>query len=149
MDSLLNTSVIWFIIGFAFFLLEFALPGFILFFFGIGAWIVGILTLFLDISINLQLLVFLGISLLSAIFFRNWLKKKIGMTNAPKQVLPDEIIGKKAKAETHILPGQQGKVNFRGATWSAISTDSIDVGEEVLIIGYESIILNVKSMKAL
>ena len=149
MDNLLNTPVIWFIIGFAFFLLEFVIPGFILFFFGIGAWVVGVLTWFIDIPINLQLLIFLGTSLLTTLFFRNWLKGKFGMESSRKQELEDEIIGKKAKAETPILPGQKGKVTFKGASWSATSTDNINAGEEVLIIGFESIVLIVKSIKPL
>jgi membrane protein implicated in regulation of membrane protease activity len=149
MEKFLNAPVIWFIIGFLFFLLEFAVPGFILFFFGIGAWVVAGITFFSDISLNLQILIFLGTSLLTVLLFRNWLKNKLGMMNPPKKILEDEIIGKTAKAETPIQPGQQGKVYFKGASWSATSADTIHIGEEVSIIGYDSIVLIVKSSKLL
>ena len=149
MEKILNAPVIWFIIGFLFFLLEFAVPGFILFFFGIGAWVVAGITFFSDISLNLQIFIFLGTSLLTVLLFRNWLKNKLGMMNPPKNVLEDEIIGKTAKAETPIQPGQQGKVYFKGASWSATSADNIHIGEEVSIIGYDSIVLIVKSSKLL
>lgn len=144
MQSFLNAPVIWFIIGFVFFLLEFAAPGFILFFFGVGAWIVAVLTLLSDISLNTQIFVFLISSLLSVFFFRNWVKNKLGKKNSGN-TLQDEIIGKTAKAETHISPGKPGKVYFRGTSWDASSADTINKGEEVTIIAHDSIILIVKS----
>lgn len=147
MKTIFTTPVIWFIIGFLFFLLEFAAPGFILFFFAIGAWVVAIIALFSEISLNLQLVIFIGTSLLTVLLFRNWLRKKLGMMRSLKPGLEDEIIGKKAKAETPIGPGQQGKVIFKGASWAANSADIINTGEEVTIVGYDSIVLTVKSSK--
>ena len=48
MDFFNNAAVIWFIVGFALFVLEFAVPGLVLFFFGLGAWITGIVLLLTD-----------------------------------------------------------------------------------------------------
>ena len=149
MDSFLSAAVLWFIIGFIFFLLEFAIPGFILFFFGLGAWVAALASLMGDISINLQLAIFLGTSILTVLLFRNWVKNKLGMMRASSETLPDEIIGKTATAETNISSGHQGKVYFRGASWQATSEDQIEPGETVQIIGNESIILFVKSTKSL
>jgi membrane protein implicated in regulation of membrane protease activity len=147
MNDFLNNAVVWFGIGLAFFLLEFVLPGFILFFFGAGAWIVAIMTLFLNVSLNVQLLVFLGSSILSVLLFRNWVKQKIGMTPILGNTLEDEFIGKMAKAETPISPGTNGRVEFKGTLWDAYSDDRISAGENVLITGNESILLIVKSTK--
>lgn len=148
MDSFLSAPVIWFIIGFVFFLLEFAVPGFILFFFGLGAWVVAVFTLFSDISLNTQVFIFVASSALTVLLFRKWIKNKLGKKNA-MNVLEDEIIGKTAKAETQILPGQQGKVYFRGTSWNASSTDTINKGEDVIIIAHDSILLIVKSPNTL
>lgn len=145
MDQFFSTPVIWFIIGFIFFLLEFAVPGFILFFFGLGAWTVAALVMLTDISLNTQIMTFLGVSLLSVIVLRSWIRKKLRMTSPRDRDLPDEIIGKTATAETPIMPGRQGKVRFRGTSWNAASTDVIEEGQEVTIVGYESILLHVKS----
>ncbi len=149
LNSFLSTPALWFIIGFLFFLLEFAMPGFILFFFGIGAWVVAGISLFTDISVNAQIFIFLGTSILTVLLFRKALRNRLGKINPARNTLQDEIIGKMAKAETAILPGKQGKVYFKGATWSATSSDNIIAGEEVIIIGYDSIILIVKSSTAL
>lgn len=148
MESFYNSPVIWIVAGFIFFLLEFAVPGLILFFFAVGAWIVGILSLFFDMSINTQLIIFLAGSILTILLFRKWVKKIIWAKKNPTE-LEDEFIGKSGKAETIIAPGSDGKVNFKGTSWNARSADIIEKGENVIITGNESILLIVKSIKNL
>jgi inner membrane protein len=149
MESFLNAAVIWIIIGFVLFLLEFLLPGLILFFFAVGAWIVGILCLFTDLSINQQLIVFLISSVVTILLLRKWLSKILWKRKHSTELLEDEFLGKTAKALTAILPGENGKVDFKGTTWQAASEDTIEKGENVIIIGNESILLLVKSTKSL
>ena len=148
MQSILHTAVIWFIIGFVCFLLEFVLPGLILFFFAIAAWIVAIISLFIDIDLNTQLVIFLASSALTILLFRKWVKKLI-WTKKQSTELEDEFLGKTGKAETFIGPGRNGKVDFKGTSWDARSADSIEKGEGVIIIGNDSILLIVKSAKTL
>lgn len=145
-DLLYNAAVLWFLAGFVLFLLEFAVPGLILFFFAVGAWIVAIVSLFVDLSINTQLLIFLGSSLLTILLFRKWVKKIIWSKKFLSEI-EDEIIGKTGKAVTSIAPGQKGKVDFKGTTWDASSEDIILAGEDVIIAGNDSILLIVKSAK--
>jgi membrane protein implicated in regulation of membrane protease activity len=149
MEILLNSALVWFAIGFAFFLLEFLLPGFILFFFGIGAWVVALLSLFLDISLNTQIVIFIISSLITVVLFRNWVKRKFGLTGVNAQQLEDEFIGKSAKAETSIKPGENGKVQFKGTSWDAASDAIISAGDNVLIIETRSILLIVTPIKSL
>ena len=146
MDSFYDAAVIWFILGFILFLLEFALPGLILFFFAVGAWIVALLTFFFDISINLQLVIFLGTSIITILLFRKSLKN-IMWSRKNATEIEDEFIGKIGIAETFIGPGQNGKVDFKGTSWDAKSNDIIEKGENVTVIGNESILLIVKSTK--
>lgn len=146
MESFLNSAVIWFLIGFACFLLEFVLPGLILFFFAVGAWIVAILSLFIDMDLNTQIIVFLASSILTILLFRKWVKQ-IMWTKKHSTELEDEFLGKTGKAETFIGPGQIGKVDFKGTSWDAKSEDIIEKGENVTIIGNDSILLIVKSAK--
>jgi membrane protein implicated in regulation of membrane protease activity len=148
MESFFNIAVIWFILGFIFFVLEFVLPGLILFFFAVGAWIVAILSLFIDLNINTQLILFLASSTLTILLFRKWVKKII-WTKKHSTELEDEFLGKTGKAETFIGPGQNGKVDFKGTNWDARSEDIIGKGENVTIIGNDSILLIVKSTKPL
>ncbi len=64
LDILLKPQFIWFLVGLILLLLEFINPGIVIIFFGIGAWIIAFVCLFIDISINLQLSLFLIISIL-------------------------------------------------------------------------------------
>ena len=149
MDILYNAAVIWFALGFIFFLLEFVIPGLILFFFAVGAWITAILVLFMDADINTQLIVFLASSLLTILLFRKWVQRIIWTRKESTQLMEDEFIGRKGRAETFIGPGQNGKVDFKGTIWDARSEDTIEKGEQVTILGTESILLIVKSTKTL
>ena len=148
MEIFYNAAVIWFIVGFIFFLLEFGVPGLILFFFAVGAWIVALLSLFVDLPVNTQLIVFLASSLTTILAFRKWVKKII-WTKKYISEIEDEFLGKTGKAETFIGPAQNGKVDFKGTSWDARSEDTIEKGEPVTIIGNESILLIVKSARNL
>jgi len=146
MELLYNAAVVWCIVGFIFFILEFLLPGLILFFFALGAWVVAVLSLFSDLSINTQLVVFLASSVVTVLLFRKWVKKIVWSRKTSSEI-EDEFLGKTGKAETFIGPGEIGKVGFKGTTWDAQSADTIAPGENVTIIGNESILLIVKSTK--
>jgi membrane protein implicated in regulation of membrane protease activity len=135
-------------VGFVFFILEFAIPGFILFFFAIGAWAVALLSLIFDLSFNAQLLIFLASSIITILLFRKWMKK-IMWSKKHLSEIEDEFIGKTGKAETYIGPGINGKVDFKGTIWDACSDDTIQKGDNVTIVGNDSILLIVKSNKNL
>ena len=147
MENFLNAAAIWFIVGLAFFVLEFILPGFILFFLAIGAWVVGIVTLFTDLSVDLQLIIFITASVLSIVFFRKALKNFYTSKNFSTPNLEHDYIGKIAKVQSDILPGKNGKVEFKGTIWDAKSSDAIAKGETALIIGTDSIVLIVSTTK--
>lgn len=148
MELFLHAAVIWFVIGFILFLLEFVVPGLILFFFGLGAWVVSAVSMFTNLSMNSQLLIFLLSSILSILVLRKWAERRIyGKSNSSKQILEDELLGKTAIAETAISPGINGKVDFKGTSWQASSDDIISAGDSVVITGNESILLIVKSTK--
>lgn len=147
MDSFNNAAVIWFAIGFVFFLLEFALPGFIVFFFGVGAWVTALVLLFSDISINTQLLIFIVTSILTIVLFRRQVKRLMWSRKDTSEI-EDELIGRTGVAETYIGPGKNGKVDFKGTSWDATSEDTINPGDKVTITGNDSILLIVKSTKS-
>lgn len=149
MDILMHAAVIWFVIGFILFLLEFVVPGLILFFFALGAWIVAILSLFVDLSVNIQLIIFVITSILTIFLLRDWVKKRIYGSPTSKDLLEDEFIGKTATVLTPISPDNNGSIDFKGTTWPASSDEIIEVGEKVTIIDNESILLIVKSTKTI
>ncbi len=146
MESFNNPAVIWFFLGFVFFILEFLIPGFILFFFAIAAWIVALVALLFDISLNVQLLLFLFSAIATILLFRKWLRR-IMFSKKHSTELEHEFIGKAGIAETDIAPDREGKVDFKGTSWNARSDDNIQKGDHVIITGNESIVLIVKQKK--
>ncbi|MEZ5010537.1 MAG: NfeD family protein [Bacteroidales bacterium] len=126
-------------------LLELVLPGFVVIFFGLGAWITALLCLVANPGLDLQIIVFTVTSLLSLILLRRMLKNRFfsGETESPA-TLEEEFINKVAVALTDIKKGDSGKVEFKGSTWTATSEEEINKGDKVIVTGKESISLIVK-----
>lgn len=150
MAEWLNPPVVWFVIGFVLILMEFGIPGLITLFFGIGAWIVAILTLFIDMSIDIQLLIFIIISVVSLVLLRKHFKKLYKGKMDKNQFGPDELeefIGHKAEVIKEISSNLPGKIEFHGTLWNAEATEEIKKGEIVEIIEKNNLTLIVKSLK--
>jgi inner membrane protein len=145
----LKPELIWFIAGLIMFLAEFTMPGLIIFFFGVGAWLVALICLFTDISINLQLTLFLIASILLLISLRKWLKNifvgRTGQKQSADELL-QEFVGKKAVVTREINPQAGGKVEFHGTNWNAEADEIINRGTSVEIIGKNNITLKVKAL---
>lgn len=135
-------QVIWFIIGVILLVLELALPGLIVMFFGIGAWITALAIILFHPGINTQLLIFVVSSVLSLLIFRRYLQKTFFSENRDNtNSLEEEFIGKTAIAEIDLISGIRGKVSFKGTTWPAICDTDVSAGEQVIIKEKDSITL--------
>lgn len=149
LKAFLKPEVIWFLIGLALLLLEFIMPGLVIFFFGVGACIVALVCLLTDISINVQLVIFIVSSVLSLLLLRRWLKGMFMGHVVSKQDLKanlEEFVGQKAVVKEKILPKAGGKVEFRGTNWVAEADEEIAEGTVVEIIGKDNITLKVKAI---
>jgi inner membrane protein len=147
------SALVWFIAGVAFFLLELVVPGFVIFFFGIGAWVVGIAALFGLDNLTLQLIIFLVVSILSLVLLR---KKVHGIFKGKENKFDskddnkleefiEDVIGKKATVINDIIPGGiNGRVEFRGTQWKAEADEEIKAGSIVEITCRDNITLKVK-----
>jgi membrane protein implicated in regulation of membrane protease activity len=146
----LRPEIIWFLIGLALLIMEFVLPGLIIAFFGVGAWIVALVCLisnYVQGSVNVQLTIFILSSVLSLMCLRKWLKGVFMGHAVSKQNLKEnleEFIGQKAVVKEKITPKAGGKVEFHGTNWAAEADEEIAEGTVVEIIGKENITLKVK-----
>lgn len=143
----LSPPVVWFIFGLVVLLLEIALPGFVLAFFGIGAWIVAIILLFFDIPFTYQLLIFLVSSILLLVILRDKFKTIfIGQKKSDDSERDslNDFIGLIAIVKEDIIPPYSGKVELHGTDWVARSGEKIEKGKLVEILRKESTILFVK-----
>lgn len=143
----LKPEIIWFVVGVVMLIMEFALPGLIIFFFGVGACLVGFLCLIFDLSLNAQLIIFILSSIFLLVTLRKWLKTVFtGRIKSKQEIDPalQEFIGEKAVVIETIKPKVKGKVEFHGTNWLAESDVEINEGSAVEIIGKENITLKVK-----
>jgi membrane protein implicated in regulation of membrane protease activity len=146
-NDLWNPAVVWFIAGLILLLLELAVPGLVLFFFGIGAWIAAILYLIFGIGIDMQLLVFVVSSLLLLLSLRRYVQKLFkGKVNGSGISDKESLIGEKAVVISAIVPSARGKVEIHGTNWSAESDTELTPGTTVEITGQKNLTLIVKSL---
>jgi membrane protein implicated in regulation of membrane protease activity len=136
----LSPSLLWFLVGVAFLVLELVIPGFILIFFTIGAWIAAIATLFIDIELSGQILIFIISSLVSLFTLRKYgLKTFKGTTRGNiDDDYTDSKIGKTAIVTKPISPHLPGEIKVLGSYWRAIAETEIAEGESVIIESQES-----------
>jgi len=145
----LQPEIIWFLVGLVLLIFEFILPGLIIAFFGVGAWIVALVCLITDIGINTQLIIFIIASVLSLLCLRKWLKGIFLGHTGSKQNLKenlDEFVGQRAVVKKKIVPKAGGKVEFHGTNWLAQADEEIAEGVMVEIISKDNITLKVKSL---
>lgn len=133
---------IWLIIAILFFILEMMGPGFLLFWFGVGALIAMVVSFFVD-----SLVVQIGVFTISSIallfctrpFANKFAKTDTTVTNAKS------IIGKKGivTKEINFLKGC-GQIKINGELWSAQSSKENNIEE-----GAQVTVLNINGVKAI
>lgn len=138
-----NPYLLWFTIAFLFIVGELFLPGFVVFFFGVGAFIVALETMLFEVNPSLQIIQFIFFSGVLLFIFHKFFRKKEKI----KSSFDVEVENKTVKVVKDILPPKSGKVLFKGSEWNAESDEKIFVGEIAEIINHESIRLIVKKKK--
>lgn len=149
--SFLNGYPFWLLLGLALLISEFFAPGLVAVFFGVGALVVGLLTLFGVIeSLAVQLLCFALISLVTLFGLRRhctrWLKGTVagrssgdldnaGLLNQRVTVLTDFVDG-------------IGDVQLNGAKWDAESSEPLRAGDSAWVIGFSGIVLRVSAQRS-
>jgi len=151
MPEWLSPTLIWFLIGLAFVLSEFFIPGLVVVFFGIGAWVTAV-TCAIGLTKGLapQLGVFLVASLGTLALLRAWLKGAFRGHVPKKQNLSEpmeDIVGADAVVVKDIVPGKlDGQVRFRGSVWKAKADAAIANDEVVKIVKRDNLVLHVEKM---
>lgn len=150
--GILNPTLIWFLLGLVLIFLEFAVPGVILVFFGIGAWVVAASTyLGLTGSFESQLILFAVTSIVLLVVLRKWIKGKFyghvrDVQDLTKNI--DEFTGHTVVVLKDVIPNKMdGTVEFKGASWRAISDVHIKSGEVAIITDIDGITLKIQKKK--
>ena len=103
-------------------MLELVIPGFFIFFFGLGAWVTALVCLIGEPGTNLQIVIFAVTSVLSLVGLRKIIQKKFFYSKGNlSEEVEDEFTGKEAIAKADFGSDKNGKVEFKGTTWKAES----------------------------
>ncbi len=146
-----QAELYWFLLGLFFFLAELALPGFVIMFFGIGAWITA-LCIFLGVAeaFNTQLVMFLVSSLLTLVLFRKKGKKyfqgRVSQKATDDSTL-DDLKGSKGVVIADIQGSRPGgKVEVHGTNWNAVADSDIPKGTHVEVVERRNLTLVVRPL---
>ena len=142
-------ELIWLLAGLALMLLELATPGFVLFFFGLGAWVAALWAWTGTGHLTSQLVVFLVSSLLFLVFLRRYATGLFrGGKSQTGKVPSDDTLGKRVLVVEDIDPTHlRGKVELNGTHWNATAEAHIRKGTQVEITGRKGLTLTVKILE--
>jgi inner membrane protein len=140
-----RSELFWFILGLVLFLLELVIPGFFIFFFGLGAWITALVCLFSEPGLNVQIIIFAFTSVITLSVLRRMIRQKFFFNRGSEsESIEDEFTGREAIAKSDFGGNKTGKVEFKGTIWKAESKFEIREGQTVIIIEKENIKLLVE-----
>lgn len=120
----------WALIGIVFIGLEMIMPGFVIFFFGMGALATALVSLipFVSDVLWLQVLLFIVFSILSLVFLRSHFTRIFAGTvfDSKRPDTAEDGIGETAEVLEAAGPVKEGRIRFRGTSWKAVTN-----GEEL------------------
>ena len=123
----------WLLAGLGLLIVELVTPGgFFAVFFGVAAILVGVLSGSHLVEAEwLQWALFIVFSIVGVVVLRRPLMQRMGL-NVP--ALPsDDVQGELALVTEEVRPGELGKVELRGSTWTARAHRTIRVGERARV----------------
>lgn len=146
---LAHPALFWFLFGIFCLLLEMLLPGFFMFFLGVGAWCAALVALIPAASFSVQILVFLASSLVLLAFLRTRFKQMF-----QGGVLEGRLDGSAplentlAEVVAEINPPAPGKVKCGGTFWQAVSERPLARGAQVRVLARCNLTLTVEAVEA-
>jgi hypothetical protein len=118
---------------------------FYLVFIGLSAALVGLLGLFgVGLPDWAQWLLFAALSIVAMVAFRRRIYELVRGRGG--QVEERLTVGDRVRVESRLEPGQSGRVEYRGSSWSArnAGTQAIEAGREAVIDRVDGLTLYVK-----
>ncbi|MCD4652083.1 MAG: NfeD family protein [Candidatus Cloacimonetes bacterium] len=148
--SWITPALIWLILGIVFILMEFAIPGFVIAFFGAGALLTSLMTyLGVTSSIAWQLALFIVFSLMSLFLLRKFVTRAFcGKVDDHEIEEFNMDVGKIVTVTETIDPHHgSGKITYHGTIWKATARIRIESGESARVIGKVNITIEVEPVE--
>ena len=142
--------VFWLSLGLLLAVSEFVVPGFVIIFFGAGAFVTGLVKLLWSgLPDSLALLLFALFSLGSLLIFRRtWVGGKVLRDDGTRNEgdVDETCIGRKVSVVEAIAPGKAGKVELNGANWTAEADEELETGAVATVTERRGLTLVVKAV---
>ncbi|OQY39330.1 MAG: hypothetical protein B6229_04000 [Spirochaetaceae bacterium 4572_7] len=131
-----NSVTLWFVVGILLLLSEFLIPGFTIFFFGVGALFTSLLLLILPPLqgiLWLQILIFTLLSIVSLITLRRRFSNSLRGELFKERT---DYLGQECVVVEAITPKKMGRIRYQGTTWTASAVkDSLRKNQKGIIVG--------------
>lgn len=150
--GMIDPALYWLIIGVMLFFVEMAVPGFVLFFFALGALVTALAAWLTPISIAWQLALFIGASLISLLSLRGLIQRKfLAAAPADEEEEEDEdvilaVAGERGVVSMTITPPGEGQIKYAGTFWRAIAEEKIEEGEIISIVRQKDLVIQVEKV---
>jgi membrane protein implicated in regulation of membrane protease activity len=138
---------IWLITGLCLIFLEALTPGFVIFFFGLGALTVSLLLwIFPGIGNMWAMGIFIVLSVVYLFTLRRLAKNIFFGEKETSQEPKAETVGQHTVVTEAINPPMEGRVEVFGTSWKAIADTPLPKGTEVEVTGQTNLTLTVKAV---
>ncbi|MEM7398470.1 MAG: NfeD family protein [Pseudomonadota bacterium] len=138
---------IWLILAALLLALEMLAPGIFLMWFGLAALVTGVAALRYDIAWQWQLIWFCGLSLVTAVLVKQYLRKNPGETDAP--LLNKRAVQLVGQTLTLVDPIENGRGSVRaGDTIWRVEGPALPRGTSVKVVGADGSMLRVEPADA-
>jgi len=148
--GMINPALYWLVIGVMLFFLELAVPGFILFFFAVGALLTALAAWLFPLSLAWQLALFITTSLIALFGLRNIIQKRLHPPSTAGEEEDKDVMlavaGEKGVVCMAIIPPAEGRIKYSGTTWRAAADEKIDEGEIVAIVAQKGLVIHVEKV---
>ena len=146
---MLDPALCWLTIGVMLFVLELALPGFVLFFFAIGAMATALVAWVVPTtSIVLQLGLFITSSIVSLLALRGIIQKRFFASTSDANGAEIDahlaVPGDKAVVCNTIAPPAEGRIKLAGSSWQATADARIEEGTIVAVVRQKGLVIHVE-----
>lgn len=127
----------WLVLGIALMLVEIFIPSFTIFWFGLGALVVGGLSIFIDMNFTVQIIIWAIASVIFTILWFKFLKPKM-VDKTTAGIAREAAIGEAGKVVKVPTEGRRGIVRFTTPLlgddeWDFISESEVELGDRVHI----------------
>lgn len=120
----MNITTIWLLVGIALLLSEFLIPGFLIFFFGVGALLLSIMLKMIPAFhgvIWLQIVLFIIISIVLLVTLRSKFRK---ILHGDLYKEKEDYVGEECKVVETVYKDKPGRIKYQGTTWEAYAENS-------------------------